>query len=116
MNCVELDCLPRAAAPRRAHYVFAALFFIFVAVYGSVVPLESQRLDLLLTRAGLKILGGTVLFRLCATPQAGLWFTHLARHGLLVRPFAQQPDWLRFGLPGTEAEWARLEAALHFAG
>jgi cobalamin biosynthetic protein CobC len=73
---------------------------------------ESQRLDLLLTRAGLNLLGGTTLFRLCATPQAGLWFTHLARHGLLVRPFAQQPDWLRFGLPGTEAEWARLEAAL----
>lgn len=71
----------------------------------------SQRLDLLLTRAGLEVLGGTTLFRLCATPQAGLWFTHLARHGLLVRPFAQQPDWLRFGLPGTEAEWARLEAA-----
>jgi cobalamin biosynthesis protein CobC len=72
----------------------------------------SQRLDLLLTRAGLKLLGGTSLFRLCATPQAGLWFTHLARHGLLVRPFAQQPTWLRFGLPGTEAEWARLAAAL----
>ena len=73
---------------------------------------ETQRLDFMLTRAGLKVLGGTILFRLCATPQAGLWFTHLARHGLLVRPFAQQPDWLRFGLPGTEAEWARLEAAL----
>jgi cobalamin biosynthesis protein CobC len=73
---------------------------------------ESQRLDLLLTRAGLKLLGGTVLFRLCATPQARLWFTHLARHGILVRPFAQQPDWLRFGLPGAEADWARLEEAL----
>jgi cobalamin biosynthetic protein CobC len=73
---------------------------------------ESQRLDFLLTRAGLNVRGGTSLFRLCATPQAGLWFTHLARHGILVRPFAQQKDWLRFGLPGTETEWVRLEAAL----
>ncbi|HVE23287.1 MAG TPA: threonine-phosphate decarboxylase CobD [Acidocella sp.] len=73
---------------------------------------DSQRLDLLLTRAGLTVQGGTSLFRLCATPQAGLWFTHLARHGLLVRPFARQKDWLRFGLPGTEEEWARLEEAL----
>jgi cobalamin biosynthesis protein CobC len=73
---------------------------------------DSQRLDLLLIRTGLSVLGGTILFRLCATPQAGLWFDHLARHGVLVRPFARQPDWLRFGLPGTEAEWARLEEAL----
>ena len=73
---------------------------------------EVLRLDQLLTRAGLKVQGGTTLFRLCATPQAGLWFTHLARHGVLVRPFAQQPDWLRFGLPGSETEWVRLEAAL----
>ena len=73
---------------------------------------ETQRLDLLLTRAGLQVQGGTSLFRLCATPQAGLWFTHLARHGLLVRPFARQQDWLRFGLPGTDEEWARLEEAL----
>ena len=73
---------------------------------------ESERLDALLRRAGLALLGGTSLFRLCATPHAASWFTHLARHGILVRPFAPQPDWLRFGLPGTEAEWARLEAAL----
>jgi cobalamin biosynthetic protein CobC len=73
---------------------------------------DAARLDALLTRAGLALLGGTILFRLCATPHAARWFAHLARHGILVRPFAQQPDWLRFGLPGNEAEWARLEAAL----
>jgi cobalamin biosynthetic protein CobC len=72
----------------------------------------SERLDALLADAGLAVLGGTTLFRLCASPHAASWFTHLARHGILVRPFAQQPDWLRFGLPGTEAEWSRLQVAL----
>jgi cobalamin biosynthetic protein CobC len=73
---------------------------------------ESERLDALLADARLALLGGTTLFRLCTSPHATSWFTHLARHGILVRPFAQQPDWLRFGLPGTEAEWSRLQAAL----
>ena len=66
----------------------------------------------MLAKAGLELLGGTTLFRLCAPPQAARWFEHLARHGLLVRPFAQQPNWLRFGFPGTEAAWLRLQAAL----
>ena len=30
----------------------------------------------------------------------------------IVRRFAEHPSWLRFGLPGTEAEWQRLGAAL----
>jgi cobalamin biosynthetic protein CobC len=73
---------------------------------------DSERLDHMLEQAGLEILGGTSLFRLCTSPRAKLWFEHLARHGLLVRPFGQQPNWLRFGLPGTEAGWSRLQAAL----
>jgi cobalamin biosynthesis protein CobC len=73
---------------------------------------DAERLDAMLAKAGLELLGGTTLFRLCATPQAARWFEHLARHGLLVRPFAQQPNWLRFGFPGTEAAWLRLQAAL----
>lgn len=36
---------------------------------------------------------------------------HLARRGILVRRFAA-PAALRFGLPGDEAAWARLRAAL----
>ena len=31
---------------------------------------------------------------------------------MLARPFAARPHWLRFGLPGAEAEWARVAAAL----
>jgi cobalamin biosynthesis protein CobC len=73
---------------------------------------DAERLDAMLAKAGLELLGGTTLFRLCATPHAARWFEHLARHGLLVRPFAQQPNWLRFGFPGTEAAWLRLQVAL----
>jgi cobalamin biosynthetic protein CobC len=73
---------------------------------------DAARLDGMLEKARLKILGGTSLFRLCASPHAGKWFEHLARHGMLVRPFTQEPHWLRFGLPGNEAEWSRLQAAL----
>jgi cobalamin biosynthesis protein CobC len=73
---------------------------------------DAVRLDDMLTGAGLAVLGGTTLFRLCATERPQDWFTHLARHGLLVRPFEKQPRWLRFGLPGDEAEWERLRAAL----
>jgi len=30
----------------------------------------------------------------------------------LVRSFPEHPSWLRFGLPGTEAAWARLQIAM----
>ncbi len=73
---------------------------------------DAERMDAMLAQAGLELLGGTDLFRLCATPHAVKWFEHLARHGMLVRPFAQQPNWLRFGFPGTEAAWQRLQTAL----
>jgi cobalamin biosynthesis protein CobC len=73
---------------------------------------DADRLDGLLAQVGLELLGGTTLFRLCATPHAAKWFEHLARHGMLVRPFDHQPNWLRFGFPGTEDAWQRLQAAL----
>lgn len=73
---------------------------------------DSDRLDTMLVKAGLELLGGTSLFRLAACAHAAKWFEHLARHGLLIRPFGQQPGWLRFGLPGNEAAWSRLQTAL----
>ena len=36
----------------------------------------------------------------------------LARHGIHVRAFAEQPTWLRFGLPRNKEEFRRLSAAL----
>lgn len=70
-----------------------------------------DRLDALLTRAGFEIVGGTSLFRLAAAPDAGERFNRLCEAGILTRPFANEPTWLRFGIPAP-GDFARLEAAL----
>lgn len=75
------------------------------------LALDCARLDALLSGAGLRVLGGTLLFRL-AEGEAGPWYDRLGRQGILVRPFSARPRWLRFGLPPDEAAWARLERAL----
>lgn len=71
----------------------------------------AARLDGLLARHGV-IVGGTALFRLLATPHAPALFAHLGRNGIYVRRFQNDAAWLRFGLPGDDASWRRLEAAL----
>ena len=73
---------------------------------------DSARLGGLLARVGAQPLGETPLFRLIAHPAAPKLFAILAAHGILTRPFAGEPTWLRFGLPGAEPAWARLEDAL----
>ena len=73
---------------------------------------EAARLDRLLHRAGLAVIGGTRLFRLAGGRDAGPLFARLGEAGILVRRFETHPDWLRFGLPPDEAAWTRLEAAL----
>lgn len=72
---------------------------------------DAIRLDALLHGAGLRVLGGTRLFRL-AEGDAAAWHARLGQAGILVRRFSGQPRWLRFGLPGEESAWARLAAAL----
>ena len=59
----------------------------------------ARRLDAMLERAGLEIIGGTSLFRLARTPAADALFGHLGRAGIFVRPFPDNASWLRFGLP-----------------
>lgn len=81
------------------------------AMQGSLIA-AAGRLDALLTGAGLDIVGGTTLFRLVRTPDAENLFDRLGRAGILVRRFAEYPDWLRFGLPGVEPEWQRLSSFL----
>lgn len=73
---------------------------------------SATRLDALLVGVGLIVIGGTALFRLIHAPDAAALFTHLARHRILTRPFADRPHQLRISLPDTEADWARLAAAL----
>ena len=71
-----------------------------------------MRLDAMLHQAGLRIVGGTHLFRLAESEQAPELFHRLGRAGILVRPFDYRRDWLRFGVPGSEDEWQRLADAL----
>ena len=71
-----------------------------------------QRLDAILTAAGLDIVGGTSLFRLVRTAAAEALFPHLGRAGILVRAFPDHADWLRFGLPANERQWRRLQIAM----
>lgn len=73
---------------------------------------EAAALDACLSEAGLALLGGTALFRLAASTRAPALFDRLGRAGILVRRFAAQPTWLRFGLPATPDAWNRLCAAL----
>lgn len=76
----------------------------------------SARLIALLQDHGLQDAGGTPNFRLCRipghAPDSSDLFTHLCRSGILVRPFKDRPDQLRLGIPGTDADWARLDTAL----
>lgn len=66
--------------------------------------------DLLLGR-GLAPLGGCALFQWLLHDQAAQLFDFCARRGILLRLY-RAPLGLRFGLPGDEAGWQRLDAAL----
>ncbi|WP_157217817.1 aminotransferase class I/II-fold pyridoxal phosphate-dependent enzyme [Flavisphingomonas formosensis] len=73
---------------------------------------DAARLDALLARHGYAATGASPLFRLIRTPDAAVLFDRLARAAILTRPFDHDPDVLRFGLPGSEAAFARLDRAL----
>jgi len=73
---------------------------------------DAARLDTLLSAHGLTVHGGTSLFRYVLTAGANALFDALGKAGILVRNFAERPLTLRFGLPGDEAAWRRLEMAL----
>lgn len=72
----------------------------------------AERLDALFSSAGVTVKGGTSLFRHIDLASASDLFQALGRQGILLRRFADRPSQLRCGLPGSEAEWSRLEAAL----
>jgi cobalamin biosynthetic protein CobC len=72
----------------------------------------APRLDAMLVRAGLEIIGGTPLFRLARHSRAQSLFRALAEAGILTRPFVQEPEWLRFGIPGSSMAWDRLGRVL----
>ena len=65
----------------------------------------------LLQDANLTPSGGCGLFQWVLTDHAGAIHQQLAQRGILTRLFTQ-PHSLRFGLPGSVAEWQRLNTAL----
>lgn len=73
---------------------------------------EVVRLDTLLVQVGMRLVGGTKLYRLGESPMAADIFETLGKAGILVRRFADQPNRLRFGFPADEAQWARFNEAL----
>lgn len=73
---------------------------------------DAERLDRLLAACGFEVLGGTRLFRLVKTGRAEDVYGRLGRRGILIRAFPKHLEWLRFGLPGPEGEWQRLETVL----
>lgn len=73
---------------------------------------DCVRLDDMVQSQGWRPVGGAPLFRLYETADAGAAQEKLARGRIWSRVFAQNPIWLRLGLPGVEAEWSRLAEAL----
>lgn len=73
---------------------------------------DAARADALALAAGWRLAGGTTLFRLYETPDARAAQDCLARHRVWSRIFPWSDRLLRLGLPGPEAEWRRLAAAL----
>ena len=69
-------------------------------------------LDEVLRDARLPVVGSAPLFRLIACDGATKLFETLAHHAILTRPFADQPDRLRIGLPRGAAGLVRLATAL----
>lgn len=73
---------------------------------------DCDRLDEMAQGQGWRLVGGAPLFRLYETPDARAAQEKLAHGQIWSRVFAQDPTWLRLGLPGAEAEWSRLAEVL----
>ncbi|WP_044563282.1 threonine-phosphate decarboxylase CobD [Azospirillum sp. B4] len=75
----------------------------------------ADALDGVLRAGGLRVIGGTALYRLVDAGDAAVLWRHLAAAGLWTRPFPEHvgcPGWLRVGLPPDAAAFDRLAAAL----
>lgn len=73
---------------------------------------RAQRFDRMMRDRDIHVLGGTPLFRLAKVADAAGLAAALRGQGIHVRVFDYQPQWMRFGLPGDEAEfWRRFDLA-----
>ncbi|MBA4040476.1 MULTISPECIES: aminotransferase class I/II-fold pyridoxal phosphate-dependent enzyme [Sphingomonadales] len=71
-----------------------------------------ERLDRVLSAAGLAITASTPFFRTCVAANGWALFDHLAQHAILTRPFADDPARLRIGLPEDAITTRHLARAL----
>ncbi len=99
------------AGPSREVARLALLDSHWQAAMRIELAAASARLAALLERHGLRPDGGTALFQYVRHPQATIIADRLARQGILVRWF-EEPAALRFGLPGSEVAWERLDVAM----
>ena len=95
--------------PSRAVAHQALQNFAWQAATRQRLAANSQRLAEILTPLG--EVTRTALFCTVKTPQVATLYEHFARRAILTRHFDQH-SLLRFGLPGNEAEWQRLGAAV----
>ena len=114
-NALAAQLGPWALSGPARHAARCALGdFAWQAATRTQLAAAGERLARLLAESGLPPTGGTALFQWVRHPEAAHLRDHFARHAILVRCFDAPPA-LRFGLPGDEAGWARLHAALHAA-
>jgi cobalamin biosynthetic protein CobC len=99
------------AGPSRAVALEALADTVWQGAMRRELPEASTRLAQLLTAHGLVPTGGCGLFQWVVTREANALHESLACKGILTRLFHDPPS-LRFGLPGTEQGWIRLEGAL----
>ena len=71
----------------------------------------SYRLKTLLAKHQLMPTGGCALFQWAHSRHATYLYEKLAFQGILIRLFDNPPS-LRFGLPGSNVDWQRLDSAL----
>ncbi len=83
----------------------------WIAAHRTVLAGQAEKLRRLLSEHG-DILGGTDLFVLLQSDRSAEINARLAEARIHVRDFAEQKTWLRFGLPGGDAAWERLQRAL----
>jgi cobalamin biosynthesis protein CobC len=102
------------AGPSRAVAAEALADARWQSTMRTALPEASARLAQLLSVHGLVPTGGCGLFQWVVTLEANAIHEWLVREGILTRLFHDPPS-LRFGLPGTEPGWRRLEAALAVA-
>lgn len=73
---------------------------------------NAAKLDQIMEQNNATIVGGTDLFRLYQVEDAISFQQKLARKNVWSRVFPYSTTWLRLGLPGTNAQWKHLLAAL----